>query len=81
MIVEIEDLNKGDEVMIALNAEFRRIRLLRQPKENPKKQWGRWSAVMCEILNVTNLSDYTVEREMYQDLGWRQMWLLKRANK
>jgi hypothetical protein len=79
MLVKIETLEKGDEVLIAANAEFRRLRLTRTPKVNPKRQWGRYSTVMCDILDAGDLSNYDVIRTMYQDLNYRQIWLIKKA--
>ena len=79
-IIKIEDLNKGDEVLIACNADFRRVIVTRQPRINPKKQWGKYSSIMCDILNEHDLTDYNVKRTMYQDLNYRQIWLLKKAN-
>lgn len=80
-IVKIEDLNKGDEILVASNGDLRRLRLTRQPRINSKRRWGgNYSTIMCDILGLQDLSDYTIIRTMYQDLNYRGIWLIKKAN-
>ena len=51
MLVEVKDLNVGDEILISANAQFRYLRLLKQPKIGKRVHWRTkaplYSAVKC----------------------------------
>lgn len=76
-MVNVEDLKKGDEVLIASGGDLRRIKLLNDPRIAKHGYSGTYSSIKCEILNANKLDDYTVTRKIYQNLNYRKLFLLK----
>jgi hypothetical protein len=79
MMVNIETLDVGDEILIPLLGCFRRLIIKRPIKKSTKRQWGTYSSVKCEILDQNNLDDYTVLEERFQDLNYKEIWLIKKG--
>lgn len=86
MIVTIESLEKGDEVLVPSLNTFKRLRLIRTPTRNKD---GRWKAVKCEIRNNNvngNYSVFNCENEEYNDtinidIAYKSIWLIKKVEK
>lgn len=62
-IVEIEDLEVGDEIAIACQANFKYLRILRKPVPNGKTQWRStkpaFKTVKCSTRRVERSYVYT----------------------
>lgn len=46
MLVKIEELEEGDEILVPSNGELGYLRILRKPSKN---KLGRWRYVVCSI--------------------------------
>lgn len=101
MLVKVEDLEVGDEIIIA-NGAMKYLKVLRKPKLSTKPDWKgrvRYTSVKCSTNNSSitgsymgwqgKLVTYTERiwevtgdghnRELYQDLNHRPIWLVKKA--
>jgi predicted transcriptional regulator len=51
MLVEVKDLEIGDEIMISVNSHFRYLKVLKQPRISKKVHWRTkvplYTAVKC----------------------------------
>lgn len=51
MLVEVKDLNVGDEILISVNSQFRYLRVLKQPRVGKRLHWKTkqplYTAVKC----------------------------------
>lgn len=79
-LIAIEDLQIGDEVLVAGN-DLRYFKILRLPKKRTKaNSWGvirGFSSIKCgEFVDIENLSSPT--REVYFDFSYKSIWLVKR---
>jgi hypothetical protein len=80
-IIKIDELNQGDEILLGSNSSLRRVMVKSVPKETTKRSWGNYSSIKCDILN-NDLEDYTVVRkDMYLDLNFRDILVIKSKNK
>lgn len=78
-IIKVDDLLVGDEIIYASNGSLRRIRVTRPLVPAKNRQWGgHFSSTKVDILNVYDLNDKTIVRTMYQDLNYKDLWLVKR---
>lgn len=79
-IIKVENLQVGDEVIYASNGSLRRIRITRPLVAAKNRGWGgHFSSTKVDIMNVHNLNNNTVVRTMYQDLNYKDLWLIKRV--
>ena len=94
MLIHVEDLKKGDEVLVTSNGRFRYLKLLRDMKINPKT--GKYSVVKCSTRmdlvehswrnrngNVIYDEVYTAtadehNHEISVNFRWKNIWLVKR---
>jgi hypothetical protein len=62
-LVEIEDLEVGDEILISCQSYFKYLRILRKPALGKKKHWrtGKqlYKAVKCSTRRETKTSTWT----------------------
>jgi len=78
-IIKVDDLRMGDQIIYASNGSLRRIRITRPLKLATARQWGgKWSSTKVELMDVHNLQDTTVIKIMYQDLNYKDLWLIER---
>ena len=77
-LIEIEDLDAGDEILISCQSCFKYLRLLRKPMIGPHKHWSTgkpvYKSVKCSTSKVTKINSYvyngqTHTRE-YTDWGF-----------
>lgn len=79
-IIKVGNLQVGDEVIYASNGSLRRIRIIRPLSVAKNRSWGgHYSSTKVDILNVHDLNDKTVIKTMYQDLNYKDLWLIKRT--
>jgi hypothetical protein len=79
-IIKVDDLRMGDQIIYASNGSLRRIRITRPLKLAKARQWGgKWSSSKVEVMDVHNLQDTTVIKIIYQDLNYRDLWLIERG--
>lgn len=86
MIVTIDNLDIGDEILCPSLNTFKRLKLIRKPVKNKD---GYWKAVKCQIRN-NNLngkySEFDCTDEEYNDtinieIAYKTIWLIKKADK
>lgn len=79
-ITKIDEVQQGDEILLGSNSYLRRAIVKGVPKQTKKRDWGSWSRIKCDIL-TTDLEDYTVVRkDMYIDLDFRDILIIKSKN-
>lgn len=79
-ITKINELQQGDEILLGSNSYLRRVIVKGIPKETTKRSWGSYSSVKCDIL-TNDLNDYTVVRKnIYLDLNYRDILIIKSNN-
>ena len=79
-IIKVDNLLVGDEIIYASNGSLRRIRITRPLVAAKNRGWGgHFSSTKVDVMNVHNLNDNTVIRTMYQDLNYKDLWLIKRT--
>tara|TARA_R110000782_G_scaffold30983_6_gene76810 strand:+ start:246 stop:503 length:258 start_codon:yes stop_codon:yes gene_type:complete len=79
-IIKVDNLQVGDEIIYASNGSLRRIKIIRPLKLATKRQWGgKYSSTKVELMNVYDLDDNKVIRTVYQDLNYKDLWLLERT--
>ena len=79
-IIKVDDLLVGDEIIYASNGSLRRIRITRPLIPAKNRQWGgHFSSSKVEVLNTHDLNDNTPVRTIYQDLNYKDLWLVKRT--
>jgi hypothetical protein len=90
MLVKLEELEIGDEILIPCQVDFKRLKLLKKPVLRPAG-WneGSYKAVQCEIYNINkdkragNWNAYSPEDKYNDkvsiDLNCRHIWLIKKA--
>ncbi len=104
MLIKIEDLEVGDEVIIA-GGQMKYLRILRKPKLSKSLSWNggpRYSSMKCSTKfdivaqtrtymsggtprtynyneKVWGITGDGHNRELYQDLNDRPIWLVKKA--
>ena len=86
MLVTVEQLEVGDEILIPCQVDFKRLRIERKPVITPE---GYWKNVRCAIRNESigtqnRYSNYNCSNEQYNDiihmdLAYRRMWLIKKG--
>jgi hypothetical protein len=61
-LIEIEDLDAGDEILISCQGCFKYLRLLRKPAIGTKKHWSTgkpvYKSVKCSTSKVTKINSY-----------------------
>jgi len=61
-LIEIEDLDVGDEILISCQSCFKYLRLLRKPMIGPHKHWSTgkpvYKSVKCSTSKVTKINSY-----------------------
>lgn len=86
MIVTIDTLDIGDEILCSSLNTFKRLKLIRKPVKNKD---GYWKSVKCKIRN-NNLdkkySAFDCTNEEYNDtisidIAYKTIWLIKKADK
>jgi len=78
-IITVDNLKVGDQIIYANNGSLRRIKIIRPLQMAKNRQWGgNYSSTKVEVLNVHDLDDTKVIRTMYQDLNYKDLWLIKR---
>ena len=78
-IIKVDDLLVGDQIIFACGSALRRVKITRPMKETNNRQWGgMYSSAKVDILNAHDLEDDEVVKTMYQDLNYRDLWLIKR---
>jgi len=92
MLVEIKDLREGDEIIISAYSDLKYLRLLRDPKiSKTRKHWKTgqplYKAVKCSMRIDPNSRHKRIQctpenhnKDIYQDLEGRVMWLVKRKD-
>ena len=79
-IIKVDELKQGDEVLVTIFSNIRRVIVKGVPKKATKKSWGTHSAIKCDVLS-NDLEDYTVIRkDMYLDLNFRDILVIKSKN-
>jgi hypothetical protein len=79
-IIKVDDLLVGDEIIYASNGSLRRIKIIRPLVVAKNRGWGgHFSSSKVEVLNTHDLNDNTPVRTMYQDLNYKDLWLIKRT--
>ena len=79
-IIKVENLQVGDEIIYASNGSLRRIKIIRPLQLAKNRQLGgMYSSTKVEVLNTHDLNDATPIRTMYQDLNYKDLWLIKRT--
>ena len=79
-IIKVDNLLVGDEIIYASNGSLRRIRITRPLVAAKNRGWGgHFSSTKVDVMNVHDLNDKTVIRTMYQDLNYKDLWLIKRT--
>jgi len=79
-IIKVDNLQVGDEIIYASNGSLRRIKIIRPLQLAKQRQWGgMYSSTKVEVLNTHDLNDATPIRTMYQDLNYKDLWLIKRT--
>ena len=79
-IIKVGDLLVGDEIIYASNGSLRRIKIIRPLVVAKNRGWGgHFSSSKVEVLNTHDLNDNTPVRTMYQDLNYKDLWLIKRT--
>jgi len=91
MLVKIEDLKKGDEILVPCQVDFKHLKLLRTPVLRPDKpnSWRTgYKNVQCSICNRKsggNYSNYVCTGDVKDhndkisfDLNYRSIWLISR---
>ena len=63
-LVEIQDLDAGDEILISCQSYFKYLRLLKKPKLSPKKvHWSTkqhlYSSVKCSTIREESVKTWT----------------------
>lgn len=90
MLIEIKDLEIGDEILIPCQVDFKRLRVERKPVLRAQTTWnGGYKAIKCAVRNNNlngNYSQYDCTNEDYNDtmnidLNGRRIWLIKRKEK
>ena len=93
MLIHVEDLKKGDEVLVPSNGQFRLYKVLAEPRLNPKTQ--KHMAVKCSTYErheeFVDSRGRTHINTFYDSLPpdqhnttvsmnfrWKNMWLLYR---
>lgn len=80
-IIKVDELKQGDEILLGSNSSLRRVIVKGVPKKSVKRNWGSHASVKCDIL-THDLEDYTVVRKnMYLDLNFRDILVIKSKNK
>lgn len=79
-ITKIDEVQQGDEILLGSNSYLRRVIVKGIPKKTTKRGWGEWSRIKCDIL-TQDLDDYTIVRkDMYLDLDFRDILIIKSKN-
>lgn len=79
-IIKVDELMQGDEILLGSNSLLRRAIVKSVPKTTKNRSFGNYSSVKCDILN-NDLEDYTVVRKnMYLDLNFRDILVIKSKN-
>jgi len=79
-IIKVNELQQGDEILLGSHSYLRRAIVKGIPKKTTKRGWGSYSSVKCDIL-TNDLNDYTVVRkDMYLDLNFRDILVIKSKN-
>jgi hypothetical protein len=62
-IVEIQELEVGDEVLISCQSYFKYLRILRKPMVGTKKHWNTgvplYKSVKCSTIRISTPRQYT----------------------
>jgi len=61
MLVEVKDLQIGDEIMVSANSQFRYLRVLRAPRIGKKMHWRKKTPLYTSVKCSTRMEkeDYT----------------------
>lgn len=78
-IIKVENLLVGDKIIYACNGSLRRVRITRPLIASKQGYSGHYSSSKVDILNVYDLNDETIEKTMYQNLNYNDLWLIKRT--
>lgn len=84
MFVTIDELEKGDEILIPCQVNFKRLKLAVTPSKNKE---GNWKNVKCHVRNDNingSYSKYNAKNPeyndfIYSDLHYREIWMIKKA--
>lgn len=85
MIIGIEDIKIGDEILVPCQVDFKRLKVERLPSKNKD---GGWKKVKCAVRNDSigspgywatyNCLSDDYNDSIYMDLHYRRIWLIKR---
>jgi len=86
MLVTIDQLGPGDEILIPCQVDFKRLKVERMPSKNKE---GVWKNVKCAIRNDSvgtthdwanyNCQEGEYNDHIYMELHHRRMWLIKKG--
>lgn len=57
MLVEVKDLEIGDEIIISVNSHFRYLKILSQPKVGKKVHWRTKAPLYAAVKCSTRIED------------------------
>ena len=81
IIVKVEDLQVGDEVIVK-GYDLRYLKILREPKKKAKLSHygGTYKRVKCLEMYDKVGGHSNANREIYYDFNWSGAWLVKRES-
>ena len=79
-IIRVEDVQKGDILLVGIFSDLRKIRVLNTPRKATGTAWKEYSSIKCEVFKDADISNQEVAKIMYQDLNCRRLYLLEREN-
>ena len=56
-IIKVEELEKGDEIMIPSSSQFKYLRVLTEPKVSSKKHWGDPNRVLYKSVKCSTAEE------------------------
>lgn len=56
-IVKVEELEKGDEILIPSSSQFKYLRVLTEPKVSSKKHWGDPNRVLYKSVKCSTAEE------------------------
>jgi len=76
MLTKIEDLEKGDEILIASGSKFKYLRVLTEPKVSTKKHWGDPNKVLYKSVKCSTAEE--TYKMVYRTRTYdRKRWVLR----
>jgi len=75
-IVKVEELEKGDEILIGSGSKFKYLRVLTEPKVSSKKHWGDPTRVLYKSVKCSTAEE--TYKVVYRSNAYdRKRWVLR----